>query len=349
MDSFQKILVLRPRFLGDLILATGLADILHQNFPQAEIWFLTEKSYAEALDHHPRITGTIAFDAARKNNPFYLFGFYRQLRKHKFDLVLDLFGNPRSAQMTFLSGAKVRVGFGVRGRSWAYNRIAKPSSKALPSGRRPVIEAYLDQVRELGIETRSPYVTSLQISEEEKLHVRKLFDRAGIKLGQKVAALTPGATWPAKRWPLENFVELGFLLQSKGIRPLYLFGPKEEELVKEFEALMNKDWIMINQPSLRGLAAFIEAADVLVANDAGPMHVGPAVGTPTLGIFGPGEPEIWFPYGKPHEALYAEVPCSHCGLDTCPWMTCMERLIPLEAAKRVMSLLGGPSTISFKS
>jgi lipopolysaccharide heptosyltransferase II len=337
--ALQKILLVRPRFLGDLILATGLVKVIRQNHPQAEVWFLTEGAYAEALTHHPEISGVISFDAKRKNNPFYVLGFYKQLRSHRFDAVLDLFGNPRSAQMTFWSGAAIRVGYDLRGRSWAYTQLAKPSSEPLPSGRRTVVEAYLDQVRALGMVVDKPYQTSLQVSEEEKNYVRKLFDRAGIAPGEKVAVLTPGGSWPAKRWPLEKFIELGFMLQSRKIRPIYIFGPKEDALAKEFEERMNKDWIYLNQPSLRGLMAFIEAADVLVSNDAGPMHVGPAVGTATLGIFGPGEPEIWFPYQRSHAVLYSEAACSHCGLDECPWMTCMDRLTTVDAAKKVIELL----------
>jgi lipopolysaccharide heptosyltransferase II len=337
-SQLNKILLIRPRFLGDLILATGLVEVIHQAHPQAEVWFLAETSYAEALKHHPGIAGVIPFDAKRKNNPFYLLSFYRQLRAQGFDTALDLFGNPRSAQMTFWSGAKTRVGFDLRGRKWAYNVIAPPSSAPLPSGRRRVTEAYLDQVRALGIPVPS-YKTSLQVSDDEKAYVKKLFDRAGIGPSDKVAVITPGASWPAKRWPLENFIELGFMLQSRKIRPIYIFGPKEDSLAKEFEDRMNKDWIYLNQPSLRGLMAFVEAADVLVSNDSGPMHVGPAVGTPTLGIFGPGEPEVWFPYERPHQILYSEVPCGHCGLDSCPWMTCMDRLTSVDAAKKVIELL----------
>jgi len=339
MEEIKKILLVRPRFLGDLILATGLVDVIHQNNPEAKVWILSETGYAEALVHHPRVAGIITFDAKRKNNPFYLLDFYSELRGHKFDAVLDLFGNPRSAQWTFFSGAPIRVGYGLRGRRWAYNRIAIPSSAALSSGRRTVTEAYLDQVRALGCAVTEPYTTSLQVSDDEKAYVEKLFDRAGITPDQKIAVLTPGGSWPAKRWSLDNFIELGFMLQARKIRPIYIFGPKEDALAKEFEERMNKDWIFLNQPSLRGLMAFIAAADVLIANDSGPMHVGPAVGTPTLGIFGPGEPEIWFPYGKPHETFYSEVACSHCGLDDCPWMTCMDRLIPMEAAKKVLNLI----------
>jgi ADP-heptose:LPS heptosyltransferase len=197
----------------------------------------------------------------------------------------------------------------------------------------------LDQVRALGLKTTG-YQTSLTVTEDEKSHVQKLFERAQIKPRAKVAALVPGASWPAKQWPLERFRELGFWLTREGIRPLYLFGPKEADLVQEFEAHMDKDWLLINQPNIRGLLAFIEAADVLVSNDAGPMHVGPAVGTPTLGIFGPGEPEIWFPYGNPHQAAYAEIGCSHCGLDNCHLMACMDHLDTKQMAWKVLTLIG---------
>lgn len=339
MEALKKILVIRPRFLGDLILATGLVEVLRRENPNREVWFLTEYPYSEALQNHPGVAGVLSFDASKKNNPTYLWKFFQDLRGKKFDAVLDLFCNPRTAQMAYWSGAPVRVGFEMRGRSWAYTVLAPPSSPAFASGRRPVTEAYLDQVRVLGFKADSPYKTSLGVTEEERAQVRKLFERAQIKPGEKVVALSPGASWPAKRWPLERFIELGFWLRRDGVRPLYLFGPKEADMVKEFEAHMDKDWLLINQPNLRGLMAFIEAADALVANDSGPMHVGPAVGTPTLGIFGPGEPEIWFPYGAPHRAAYAEIGCSHCGLDYCNFMACMDHLTTQEISNKVLNLL----------
>ena len=340
MEPPKKVLVIRPRFLGDIILATGLAEVLGQNWPGAEVWYLAESRYAEVLDHQPFIHGILNFDFEKKNNLLYLWRFYRELRREKFDVVFDLFGNPRTAQMSYFSGAPVRVGFKLRGRSWAYTHLAPPSSPLLPSGRRPVTEAYLDQLRVLGLKVAAPYRASLKVTDGEKDYVRKLFDRAQIKPGQKVAVLAPGASWPAKQWPLERFLELAHRLKKEGLRIIAIFGPKEQDLVENFQANMDKDWILLNQPSLRGLMAFIEAADLLVSNDAGPMHVGPAVGTPTLGIFGPGEPEIWFPYGKPHQAVYLEVPCGHCGLDFCHLMACMDQVSAAEVAATALKITG---------
>jgi lipopolysaccharide heptosyltransferase II len=337
MKVIEKILVLRPRFLGDLVLATALTGVLKREWPQAQISFLTEGAYAPALDHHPDLHEVIAFDASRKNNALYLFRFYQNLRRKKFDAVLDLFGNPRTALMSFFSGAPTRVGFDLRGRAWAYTRLAPPSSPPLASGRRPVIEAYLDQARVLGLKTEGPAPTFLKVSDEEKEYVRKVLGRARFRPGERLAVLAPGASWPAKHWPLEKFVELGARLKAEGFRILAVFGPKEKKLVEGFQDRMDKDWILLQEPSLRGLMAFIEAADLLVANDAGPMHIGPAVGTPTLGIFGPSEPEVWFPYGAPHRVFYAEVPCAHCGLDACPLMACLKNITPQEVARAALA------------
>lgn len=151
IGAFKKILIVRPRFLGDIILATGLPDVLHRENPSMEVWFLAEKSYAEALQDHPGVVGILPFDVQLKNNPIYLWKFFRRLRSLGFDAVLDLFCNPRTALLTLFSKAPLRVGFNMRGRSWAYNLLAPPSSPALVSGRRPVTEAYLDQVRVLGV------------------------------------------------------------------------------------------------------------------------------------------------------------------------------------------------------
>jgi ADP-heptose:LPS heptosyltransferase len=338
MPAPSKVLILRPRFLGYLVLATGLTRALKDHWPQVEISFLAEAPFSEALRHHPDLAEVIAFDPSRKNNLIYLWDFYSKLRARRFDVVLDLFGNPRTAQMSFFSGAKTRVGFDLRGRTWAYTHLAPPSSPPLASGRRPVTEAYLDQVRVLGVPTTAPYRTFLKVSDDEKEYVRKLLGRARLSPGEKLAVLTPGASWPAKQWPLEKFSELGARLKAAGFRILAIFGPKEKQWVEEFKGRMDKDWILIEQPSLRGLMAFVEAADVLVSNDAGPMHVGPAVGTPTLGIFGPGEPEVWFPYDKPHGVFYAEVPCAHCALDACGFMVCMKVLTAQDAAQRVLEM-----------
>lgn len=341
---FQNLLVIRPRYMGDIILATGIVSAAKAARPDAQVTFLTDAHFADLLLGHPDVDDVLSFDTSRKNNLLYLWRFIRGLRARHFDCVLDLFGNPRTAQWTFLSGAPVRVGYRLRGRSWAYNRLAFSSTPGLLSNdsslpqtkdhdllkekpkRRPVTEAFLDQWRALDYASPKEYRTYLQVTEKEYAAADGKLSLLGWYLGEKLAALCPGASHPAKRWPLPKFVELAGLLASWGIRPLFVLGPKDQNLLENLNESMEDDWLFVNQPPIRELMAMIASSDLLVSNDAGPMHIGPAVGTPTVGIFGPGEPEIWFPYPAPHQAAYREIECSHCGLDVCPRGECMRDL-----------------------
>jgi ADP-heptose:LPS heptosyltransferase len=89
---------------------------------------------------------------------------------------------------------------------------------------------------------------------------------------------------------------------------------------------------------LRRLAALLQRVDVMVSNDCGPMHLAPAVGTPAVGIFGPGQPEIWFPYREDsgHRAVQASIECIQCGRDYCSKMDCM-RAVTVEEVFRAAS------------
>lgn len=335
----KNILVIRPRFLGDVILASGLAEVLKASHPGARVSFLAQAPFTEVLRHDDSWDDLITFDASRRNSIPYLFRFYRDLRRRRFDAVLDLFGNPRTVQMALFSGAKIRVGFRLRGRSWAYTRCAPPSSPSLPSGRRPVTEAYLDQVWALGMVPKTPYRTRIVVTEAEREEARRYLRGQGWK-GGTIAAIAPGASWPAKRWPLEDFIETAEKLAGRGVSSLFLFGPSEAGILDGFRARWRQGWMKAEDRSLREVVALVAVSNVLLSNDAGPMHIGPAVGTPTLGLFGPGEPEIWFPYAKPHEALVREMTCSHCGLDECARMDCMAAIRPPEVLERMDLMIG---------
>jgi ADP-heptose:LPS heptosyltransferase len=334
----KNLLIIRPRFLGDVVLATGLASVIKSARPDVKVSFLSQAPFTEIFRHDPDWDDVITFDATRGNQIGYLYRFYRDLRRRKFDVVLDLFGNPRTVQMALLSGAGTRVGYRLKGRSWAYTCLAPPSSPPLPSGRRSVGEAYLDQVRALGIDVTTPYRTRIRVTDEEKNSARVYLKGQGGGEG-RVVCIAPGASWPAKKWHSEKFVDIAGRLLKRGIQPLILFGPKESETRDYFRARWKKGWMKADARPIRELCALISVSDALLSNDAGPMHIGPAVETPTLGLFGPGEPEIWFPYGSPNAYLHHEVGCSHCGLDECGKRDCMEAITPQEVMGRLLPMI----------
>jgi ADP-heptose:LPS heptosyltransferase len=121
------------------------------------------------------------------------------------------------------------------------------------------------------------------------------------------------------------------LVAERDAEVVLTYGPGEEDIVKRVETACHSRLSRIPLLGIRPLAALIRLFDVYVSNDCGPMHIGPAVGTPTVGIFGPEKPEIWFPYesSEGHQSVYGKIACSRCHKEECERMDCI-RVISVE-------------------
>jgi len=129
MKSFQqerskikKILAIKPRAIGDVLLSTPILPNLRREFPDAQIDFLVEKFAAPILKGNPFINNIVSFDAKSQSSASIIL----QVRREKYDLIMDLFANPRTAIISMFSGAKFRVGYPFKWRRYAYN-ILVPS------------------------------------------------------------------------------------------------------------------------------------------------------------------------------------------------------------------------------
>jgi len=306
--------------MGDIILTTPVLNALRQNFPDAHITYLAETPYAALLDNHPDVDEIITLDRNKSTSQTKTI---LHLFSKKYDIAIDLFGNPRSAFLTFLSGAKIRIGGDFRGRRIFYTHKISDDGSA-----KTAIQFHLNYLKPLNIsyQTAEPYIV---VSEEEQAWARDYLQRKGYDLSQPIIGIHPGATWPAKRWFPNRFAVLANQLVSKlGVQILFTMGPDESEIIQSVISACNFSVIEPAVLSIRQLAAALQQVQVFVANDCGPMHLAPAVGTKTVGIFGPGEPEIWFPYSKEkgHRLVYREVACSRCHLDFCDKMDCMKAI-----------------------
>ena len=123
----RRILITRLRFIGDVVLTTPVIRALRKRYPASEIFYLAEHGPVDILDGHPDLNGLIRLDRARIDGlPSVArfmahIRFLAELRARGFDLVIDLFGNPRSALLTLATGARIRVGWDVRVRAAVYN------------------------------------------------------------------------------------------------------------------------------------------------------------------------------------------------------------------------------------
>jgi ADP-heptose:LPS heptosyltransferase len=342
----RRVLVTRLRRIGDAILALPTLDALRDAFPDCSIDFLAEADPAQAALHHPAVDRVLVLDRTLHQilpaTPRLLW----RLRERRYDWVIDLYGNPRSAALAAWTGARVRVGPARRGRRRLYTHPIPPTSEPLSA-----IEHHLRALEILGLSprVRAPHVT---LTEEERADGRALLDGA-LPPGASRVGLHPGNRWPAKRWPEERFGALARALERRGIRVVVLGGPGEEDVARRVAAGArgSQDAPVIAGLELRRSWSLIAALDALVTVDGSPAHAGPAVGTPTVGILGPTEPEIWFPYraSDGHQLLAREIWCRPCHRHECARMDCLDWIgvgDALRAVTRALAAGGGARAIA---
>ncbi len=303
----KKILVIKLRAIGDVVLSTVILPNLAAAFRDAEIHFLTERAAAPIVEGNPHVDRVLLF---RKGETPTL-RFLANLRRERYDVVFDLFCNPRSAFMTQATGAPFRVGYPFRFRAYAYN-VHIPFRREVTHN----TQFNLNPLERLGIPVTS---RTLSIPSDDSPRVREFLDalRSG---GAPVVALNAGGTWESKRWGLENFARLGDMIAERsGARILLLWGPGEERDASEIAGRMRRPAAIAPPTDLRELAALLRGCDALVSNDAGPMHIGAAAGVPTLGIFGPTNPLAQGPYSPLGRFVRREgLDCLGCNLTRCP-------------------------------
>jgi len=314
-----KILVTRLRYLGDVILTTPAVAALKSRYPEARIDYLTERPFGSVLEGNPHIDEVVE---TAKTFP----GTVAKIRKGGYTAALDLFYNPRSAWLLYLSRIPVRVGGARRWRKRLYTH-----TYVVPPHVRSAISHHLFPLRLLGAGERQS-LPRVYISEEERGRARSFLEgKAGCSKG--FVALHCGGTWQAKRWSPAQFARLAdMILASSGKTALLVTGPGEEGIVGEVidRSKPGRRPRALPAMSIRSLAACLLHADAVVANDGGVMHLSAALGRPTVGVFGPTEPDIWFPYeGKgPFAVATLREACAPCHKHECGDPKCLDRLDP---------------------
>jgi heptosyltransferase-2 len=319
----RRVLISRLRQIGDVILTLPVVDAVRGRYPDAEIDYLAETTPSLAASGHPAIRRVLSFSPRAWPGLPAPPKILARLRSAKYDWVIDLYGNPRSALLARWTGARVRVGPDRRGRRRLYThaipRVVEPF---------PAVDHHLLALKALGLPpgrgTPRIHLTAQERAEGAALLAGLLPEgthRVGLHVGNR---------WPAKRWPEERFRALLQLLSTIGARGVVLAGPGEELLARRVAegagAGGRKDAPVLSGLPLRRYFAAVAALDALVTNDGSPLHAGPALGVPTVGILGPTVPEIWFPYPAEagHQLLCRPIWCRPCHRHECERMDCMD-------------------------
>ncbi|HET6371220.1 MAG TPA: putative lipopolysaccharide heptosyltransferase III [Nitrospiria bacterium] len=333
----RKVLIIKLRYIGDVVLTTPIAEALDRALPEASIDMLVNEGTEEVLQNNPHVGAVLV--VPRKMG-WRQIGLIRELRRKRYDLILDLTDGDRAAILGFLSGARRRIGFNHehRWRGILYQRVVAADRATLHA-----VDYHRTMLQALGcdVDLKAP---RLYVSERDRSQAGALLRRIRIDEDAPIFLISPGARWWFKSWPAERFGALAAEIhRTFGFFAVVVGGKKDRKEANEIMASCGA-WAgsLAGESTILETAALAERAKFFVGNDAGPMHVAAAMGTPVVALFGPTDPRMWGPVGEGHRILWKGVDCSPCWRDhDCGRgdFNCMRQITVSETFEAVRSLI----------
>jgi lipopolysaccharide heptosyltransferase II len=328
-----RILLVRPRLIGDVILTTPAIRAIRRRFPDAELIYLVESLAAPVVAVNPHLTEVLVVEYRRGWDRFRddvrMAG---ALRARRIDIAIDFHGGPRSAWFTWASRAPVRVGYDIPGRMWMYTRVVRRPRGAGP--RHSMLNQWdlLAAIDPALAEPPNPEDDRVEMPADPAARV--LVDRRlaamGIATDDRVVVLHVSARNPFRRWPEPSFAEVAAgLVRGQPHRWSIVFGgpsdrdaagrvlARARELAAEDAARIvpGEGW------SLAELRALMDRASLFLGGDSGPMHIAATSDVPIVALYGPTVPAQWAPWRPRHLQTLAidggPLPCRPCDQRAC--------------------------------
>ena len=333
----KRILVLQTAFLGDVVLASPIAEALKITNTAWEIDFLTTPQAASLLENNPNISNVLTYDKRKSESG--LWGFFRLLKKLQtgsYDAAIIPHRSIRSAALVRLSGIPIRIGFDRSAGSFLFTNVIKYESDLHEVDRNLKLLSALNG----SVPKVNP---RLYPAKTEVKKAKDILRKNKILSKKPLIAIAPGSIWPTKRWPSDRYQELARMIAKDGGGVVFIGGAKDSHLMNKisFEGSLS----VVGETTLLESTAILNECDLLITNDSAPMHFAVAVGTPVVAIFGATAPKFGFyPYNPEDIVVERELPCRPCAVHgglKCPIGTfeCMLDIGPAEVYKNVKKRL----------
>jgi lipopolysaccharide heptosyltransferase II len=352
-----KILIVRLRLIGDVVFTTPLLRALRRAYPDARIAYLVEPDAAPVVRNSPHLDDVIVAPRTRGLRRITDdIALARRLRKERFDLVLDLHGGPRSAWLTWASGARERIGYDIAGRQWMYTRSVHRARELRPRhsvlNQWDLLDAIPGWADTAPDETRDRVEMALDPPADARMTAR--LRRAGVEDAHELVVVHVSAGNPFRRWPEAFFAETAAALAAGTPRRRLVFssGPSDRaaasRIAEDARRRLGPDAdriIDLGEFDLQELRALIGRSRLFVGGDTGPLHIAAATATPVVGIYGPtlaARSAPWRPATVPTFSIERDdLPCRPCDQRVCvPGdFRCLTQLMPasvIAAAERAL-------------
>ena len=330
----QRILIVLLGAIGDVTRALPLLMRLRHTYPEAHIAWAVEPAAAPLLAHHPALNEVLLYRRTRGLLAF--MPFLRDIRRHRFDLVLDLQRHAKSGLVSWWSGAPLRLGF-HRQNSKEGNWLCNTHTIAPVADFSLKLRQYLVFAEALGLPDDGVHF-DLRLRAEEEQQVETLLGDTA----RPFAAFFLGSRWPSRFWfPQATAAVARALQQNYGMGIVLLGGQSEAAFAQEVSAAVGGTITnLCARTSLRDLIGIFAHARLALGPDSGPMHIAAATGTPVISLWGATSPVRSAPWGSEEFVLRGPAACSPCYTRRCPiGRACMQRITPqqvLETARKIL-------------
>jgi ADP-heptose:LPS heptosyltransferase len=306
MPPSPKILVIRRRYLGDVVLLGSLFRNLKLHWPSATVTALVEPAYAGVLGLNPDVDAVIP----PPEGPLAWPGFVSRLRGARFTHVLDIDNTERTAVIARLSGAPSRItlhhgAHALKLRSLYTDAVYEPGAE---HETQPITEYYLKSLGPAGVPVATREIRLVPRG-PDVAEWRRFVGAQG-----KTLLVHPGSRSPSRIWPADRFAAVCDRVQDElGAQVVLAGGPGDGALIAGIRGLARSHLLALDRaPSLPSFAALASASTVLLCHDSGPMHVAAAVGTRVVALYGSQNPILFQPHGEGHTLLVPAMPCTAC-------------------------------------
>lgn len=310
----RNILVIDFGQLGDVVLSLPALRAIRKRFPNARITVAVGKPGADVVGLAGDADETLVVDRValrdgfKPVSVFRVFKIVKDVRRRKFDFVIDLHSLSETNLLGFLSGAPKRLYSRRPGRSLDYlaNFHPRPPVET-DHGKRHLIDRYLDVLLPLEIE-KADRLPTLRTRPTDDATLERILRKAKAEAGAPLVGLFPGAGHPSRRWPLQQFALLAdFLIRNDQLKVLVFLGPEERAFAREIRQHFPPSIVILDHLTIPQLAAAQARLAAFVSNDTGPMHIASAVGTPVVLLLDRRAPESYLPQGDRHRVIYNSV------------------------------------------
>jgi heptosyltransferase I len=368
--EFSRILLIKPSALGDVVHTIPVLVKLRARYPHARIDWLITPQNADIVRCHPALSNVLLFERRDFSKPgrrlralVAFLDLLKQIRRAKYDLIIDMHGQVRSAFFTLISGARVRVGFdrpvtrtltvsadhdlknvpshgwrGAREGSW----LAYTHRIPIPTLDIHAIDRYLWVGELLGFDDDPPDLT-IHLPAEAICNVQRLLEERGVAASMPLVVLVPGTIWETKHWTIEGFAGVARALMRDGFAVALAGTKRDQQRCSQIGTAAPGAVDLCGETTPAELVALIDRAEVAVTNDSGSMHVAASLGKPMVSIFGPTNPVHIGPYQRPESVLRVDLECSPCNyrrLSQCPFdHACMKQVTSAMVVERVEKIL----------